>query len=289
MAPPATIVPHADTTASGATAQLTSASAVTPRTARSNRLSGRGGLTSGRFFASQFHQGDEHQQRGDADPISEFGRIGNAERVQVHQKIADEQQRQGCEHRQITPVFSCDDLASDSPEKRGREGKVGHRRSVTADQARQQDACASRHPKRNEHGQGPALQRHSAGPIRNCRQQKTGNGRRGEAEDHFMNVPNQRREQARQCRAVAVDGQPQRNSDGRPDRRSKEEGAEPGGEKDGARMRAIAGNGGHGLTSLLRFDRRPLRSVTADVIAPRHRVDEFFGVASLGQSPSSRR
>jgi hypothetical protein len=55
----------------------------------------------------------------------------------MHEEIAEQQQRQCGEHRQVAPVLAGDDLARDDGEKQGRESQVEKRGGGCPDPGRE--------------------------------------------------------------------------------------------------------------------------------------------------------
>ena len=72
---------------------------------------------------------------------------------------------------------------------------------------------AARKPQGEQAGQRIAVDRQPAGPIGNCRKQKTGDGRRDVAVDHLVDVPIQRIESGRQRHFAEILRQPKRNAE----------------------------------------------------------------------------
>jgi hypothetical protein len=44
-------------------------------------------------------EADEHEQRGNAEPVAEFSRRGDTDRLEMDKQIAQEQQRKRAKHR----------------------------------------------------------------------------------------------------------------------------------------------------------------------------------------------
>jgi len=112
------------------------------------------------------NQGNQQEQRDQPEPVAELCRVGNPERVEMHQQIADQQERQRAEHRQIPPVAANDDFACDDSEKCRRKRQIRKRCHRCPDHRGEQNCHAPDCPEKNQRGERPALQGQAAGPIR---------------------------------------------------------------------------------------------------------------------------
>jgi hypothetical protein len=110
-------------------------------------------------------------------------------------------------------------LPHDNRGKRGRETEIGDGGSGRADSGGEPNTNPPDRPKQDKCRQRLALQRHAAGPVRDRGQPKTGDGRRGKSEDHFMSVPDERRKPSRQNEPLGIGAKSERDRYGGPDRR----------------------------------------------------------------------
>jgi hypothetical protein len=129
----------------------------------------------------------------------------------MDEKIAEQKQRERRQHRQIAPVPPGQDFRGDRRQERRREAQIEDGGGGRADLGGEQDGDAAHGPERDERRQGPALQRHPSRPVRNRRQEEAGNGSRREAEDHLMDMPDERRKRCRNLVRARKGRKPERD------------------------------------------------------------------------------
>ena len=188
---------------------------------------------------------DERQERCNADAVAELGRLRETHGVQMHEKIADEEQRQGGEHRQVAPVAAGQDLARHDGEEEGRKGEIEDCRGGSAQCRGEENRGPAGGPSQQEKRERPALQRHSPRPVGDGGEEKAGDSRGGKAIDHLVDVPDDGGKRARNDESPGIGGKPQRHRKRCPAGRREEERAKTGREERRSVMRAVAGDGHH--------------------------------------------
>ena len=188
---------------------------------------------------------DQHQERGDPEPIADRAGRGNADSFEMNEQISHEQERKRDQHGQIAPIAPRHDLSSHYAQEHEGKCEIHQRRCVCADRRREQHRDTSSDPKQGQDGERSALKRHAASPIWDSRQEKPGDGGRAVSVNHLVHVPDDGRQGTRKLALSGIKGEPKRDADGCPERGKQEKRAESGRKQDGAALRAITRNSVH--------------------------------------------
>lgn len=163
----------------------------------------------------------------------------------MRERIAEEQQRQRSDDRQVPPIAAGDNLPGDDNHEEDGKGEIDNGRDARADQARKQNRQPSEKPYGHKRGQRRALQGQTSGPVRDRREKESGHNRAAIAEGQFVNVPQARGKNRWRGRRAGYDGDGGWDHEESPKRRGQEEGAKPGGQRRWAGISAITGNRSH--------------------------------------------
>ena len=169
------------------------------------------------------HDRDQDDDRHKSEPPSQSGGHGEALCLQVHQQIGDPEDGYRHDHRQIAPVTSGDDLTGGNNDQNHRKRQIRRGRQPEWNERGDQADQSTEQPQTNQQGQWITADRKPPGPIRDGGQQKSGNGSHNEAKHHFVDVPTERIETARQCATGGQHADPDGQGGNRPNPGSQEE------------------------------------------------------------------
>ena len=117
--------------------------------------------------------------------------------------FAAEQREDRRQHFEIAPIASGDDFTGSGPGPRQQERAVDHRRGKPARFRRKVHSDPASEPEQHQGEERRSLHRQAPGPVGDCGQQKPGDDSCNVAEQHFVHMPIDRRENAR-CFEIAI-------------------------------------------------------------------------------------
>ena len=192
---------------------------------------------------NQRHAQVQPGQRFDIEPKVRAG---------MDQRVGGRQRKQQKRREVVAAITGAVKQAPDDKGQRRQKSKVDDRR---------QNGHAGKHrqppgqPERDQRGQAPALRRRQPRPDLPGGQQKTGDDGNGEAEHHFVAVPEHARQNRRKFNAAGVEGEPQRQRQCGEQRAQQIKGAKAegkqgkaGGRRFGAKARFVDLNDGQNET-----------------------------------------
>ena len=163
-------------------------------------------------------------------------------RLQVKGDIAGKQQPDQRDHLEIAPVASRRDLAPGRGGHQQQKARVNKHCNPPAGRGGEGHGEPAGNPHHDECHQRRALQRQPAGPVRNCREQESGDDGRQIAVEHLMHMPVARREGREELQFAVKRRQPDQDRKPGLDRAEQEERPEAGGKQRPALVRAVPGN-----------------------------------------------
>ena len=140
--------------------------------------------------------------------------------------IAGNQHAEHDEDTEIAPIVAGNDFAQRDCREYHEERHVDCGRDPLTPNGRAGNGHAAGQPQREEPGQRIAIDRQPAGPVGNCGEQKTRNGRRDIAVDHLVDVPIDRIKGSRQRQLAEILRQPKCNAQCGPRRSAQKKGSE---------------------------------------------------------------